>query len=289
MVLYETLTFTNMEITGMTTNEIRCWIKNPRFNIRFLNLHRVCISNEIYNHSELFIPIFHFYDIFFKITYIDPDVLNHITKIMIYKDHFTPLCEVVVNRDIGFPLHQFLHSFIYIKVVFDHKDNIPNTFEFTYDAGSIINTYKSEEPVIYPINYLSNQDIKNTLNICIRNLKSTYIEGSYSNFIYRNSCKYTFANGKKYKLLNPYDVDVELQFGDIVIYTNLLAIDIIPCDALFDFVILKSNARVLHLALQVIANQEKLKEYCIDGVHIKNVNHKWQEKIVTKRKHLIYV
>ena len=289
MVLYETLTFTNMEITGMTTKEIRGWIKNPKFNIRFLNLHRVCIANEIYNHSELFIPMFHFYDIFFKITDIDPHVLKHITKIMIYKDHFTPLCDVVVNRDIVFPLHQFLHSFIYIKVVFDHKDNIPNTFEFTYEAGSIINIYKSEEPITYPINYLLNQTIKNTINICIRNIESTHIEGFNSNFIYRNSCKYTFANGKKYKLLNPYDVDVELQFGDIVIYTNLLAIDIIPCDALFDFVILKSNVRILHLALQVIANQEKLKEYCIDGVHIKNVNNKWEEKIITKRKHLIYV
>jgi hypothetical protein len=278
-----------MEITGMTLKEIKGWIKNPTFNIRFLNLNRVFITNEIYNHTELFIPIFHFYDIFFKITYIDPDILKHITKIMIYKDHFTPLCEVIVNRDIVFPLHQFIHSFIYLKLVFDHKANIPNTLDFTYDAGSIINTYKSEEPITYPIYYLLNQERRDTFNICIRNIASTYIEGSYSNFIYRNSCNYTFTNGKKYKLLNPYDVDVELQFGKIVIYTNLLAIDIIPCDALFDFVILKSNVKVLHLALQVIANEEKPKEYCIDGVYIKNINNKWKEHVVTKRKYLHYV
>lgn len=284
MVLYETLPFTNMEITGMTAKEIRGWIKNPKFNIRFLNLKRAFIANEIYNHTELFIQIFHFYDIFFKITHIDPDVLKHICKIIIYKDHFTPLCEVVLNRDIVFPLHQFLHSFIYLKLVFDHKDNIPHTFEFTYEAGSIINTYKSEEIITYPIRYLLNQKISDTFQVCIRN-----IEGSYSNFIYRNSCRYTFANGKKYKLLNPYDLDVELQFGDIVIYTNLLAVDIIPCDALFDFVILQSNVKVLHLVLQVIANEEKLKDYCIDGVHIKNVNNKWVEQIVSKRKYIHYV
>ena len=284
MVLYETLTFTNMDITGMTLKEIKGWLKNPVFNIRFLNLNRVFIANEIYNKNELFIPIFHFYDIFFKITYIDPDVLKHITKIMIYNGQFTPMCEVLVNCDVVFPLHQFLQSSIYIKVIFDNKDHIPNTFEFTYDAGSILNTYKSEEIITYPINYLVDQERTDMLNICIRNMKSVY-----SSFIYRNSCNYTFVNGKKYKLLHPYDLDVELQFGSIVIYTNLLAIDIIPCDALFDFVILKSNVRVLQLDLQVITDDYFPDEYVIDGVHIKKINNKWEEQMLTKRKYSIYV
>ena len=206
MVLYETLTFTNMDITGMTLKEIKGWLKNPVFNIRFLNLNRVFIANEIYNKNELFIPIFHFYDIFFKITYIDPDVLKHITKIMIYNGQFTPMCEVLVNCDVVFPLHQFLQSSIYIKVIFDNKDHIPNTFEFTYDAGSILNTYKSEEIITYPINYLVDQERTDMLNICIRNMKSVY-----SSFIYRNSCNYTFVNGKKYKLLYQYDKYCYLQ------------------------------------------------------------------------------
>jgi hypothetical protein len=206
---------------------------------------------------------------------------------MIYKDQFTQVCEIFVNRDVVFPLHQFLGSRIYINVIFDHKDNIPNTFEFTYDAGSVISKYKgeeSEEFITYPIDYLVNPEKTDTLTICIRNLQLVL-----SKFIYHTSCRYTFENGKNYKLLNPYDVDVELQFGDILIYTNLLAIDIIPCDALFDFVILKSNVDVLDLVLQVITNEEKLKDYSIDGVHIKNVNNKWEEKIITKRKHSIYV
>jgi hypothetical protein len=97
------------------------------------------------------------------------------------------------------------------------------------------------------------------------------------------------VNGKKYKLLHPYDLDVELQFGSIVIYTNLLAIDIIPCDALFDFVILKSNVRVLQLDLQVITDDYFPDEYVIDGVHIKKINNKWEEQMLTKRKYSIYV
>ena len=286
MVLYETLIFKNMEITEMTSNEIKNWMKHAPFNIRFLDLHRVCITNEIYNNNAIFIRIFHFYDIFFKITYIEPEVLKHITKLMIYNDQFTPMCEIFVNRDIVFPLHQFLHSAIYIKVFFDHKDNIPHTFEFTYDAGSIINTYKREQPIIYPIHYLLNQEKTDTLHICIRN-----IELAHSTVIYRsNSCNYVFANGKQYKLLNPYDLDVELQFGSIVIYTNLLAINIIPCDAGLDFVILKSNASVLYLDVQVIPNEENPNGYFIDGVHIKKINNKWQEQPLTKRKNcIIYV
>lgn len=284
MVLYETLTFKNITMTGMKLNEIRWWIKNPPFNIRISNLNRAFITNEIYNKKELFIRIFHFYDIFFKITYIDPDVLKHITKIMIYNGKFTPICEIFVNRDDAFPLHQFLQDTIYIKVIFDHEDNIPNTFEFTYDAGSIINKYKTEEIITYPINYVLNQEMSNSLNICIRNM-----EINYSNFIYRNSCNYTFMNGKTYRLLNHYDLDVEIQFGDIVIYTNLLDIDIIPCEALFDVVILKSHVSCLHLYLQVIANEEPNNNYCIDGVYIKNINNKWQEFIIQKRKHSIYV
>lgn len=280
MVLYETLTFKNIEITGMLSKEIKGLIKNPQFNIRFLNLNRVFITNEIYNKNELFIQIFHFYDIFFKITYIDPDVLKHITKIMIYNGHFTPLCEIYVNQDVVFPLHQFLHSFIYIKVIFDHKDNIPNTFEYTYESGSIMNKYKSEEPITYPFNYLFNQERTDTLNICIRNLKLTY-----STFIYRNCCNYTFVKGNIYKLLNPYDLDVELQFGNIVIYTNLLALTIIPCDALFDFVVLRTSVSVLYLDLQVVANKPPQNEYVIDGVHIKKINNKWEEQPLTKRKY----
>jgi len=226
-MLYEDLLFENND-SGKYYNSITQLVQLEK-NIN-VKCHNIIINhniNVIYDKNSIYIPINREFDIIFNISNIDNE---HIIKKELYGTIFYKICNIEYNNDFILPIHLISYTEIYVKITFDNISNIPKNINLTYTGGLLQTEYRKNCDIIYPLSSLFTDG-------CI--IPTTRI--NKINIIIK-SYEYTFNNGMIYKLLSKFDHDIKLIFGEIIIETNLLKIDNIPCIAQYDSVKIVNNS-----------------------------------------------
>jgi hypothetical protein len=237
-MLYKDLVFDNNQ-TGDYLESIKQLVQlSKNINVKCEN---IIINNKIdviYNKSEIYIPLDRQCDIIFNISNIDNK--EHIIKKELYGGIFNEICNIEFNQDFVLPIYIVPYTEIFVKITFDDIVNIPENIKLTYMGGLLQNEYRKNRSIIYPLSkYIDNG--------CIIPI----LHGIKKFNIIIKSNEYSFPHRYIYKLVSKYDQKIQLLFGKIIIDTNLLNIDYIPCIADYNGVSIKYNSYNLELEFEI--------------------------------------
>ena len=267
-MLYKDLVFEN-NLTGLYIDSMKQLVQLPKnINVKCNNINIKHEIDVIYNKTEIYIPLGRKFDIIFNISNIDNDNDNdndkvnyHIIKKELYGNIFNKICDIEFNEDFVLPIVLIPYTEILVKLTFDNILNIPEKINLIYTGGLLQTEYRLNHNIIYPLsNFISNG--------CIQGTKHTMFN---FNIIMKTN-QYSFpVNGFIYELKSKYDHDIKLEFGKIMINTNLLNITNIPCIADYNCVKLITNSYNLELEFEVYSSSSLLNRdrFIINNVEIK--------------------
>ena len=240
-MLYEDLVFENNQ-TGDYMESMMQLIQLPKnINVKCENIIIKNNIDVIYNKHEVYIPLDRQCDIIFNISNIDNK--EHIIKKELYGGIFNEICNIEFNQDFVLPIYIVQYTEIFVKITFDDILNIPENIKLTYTGGLLQTEYRKNRSIIYPLSKYIDDG-------CIIPI----LHGIKKFNIIIKSNEYSFPNRYVYKLVSKYDQKIKILFGKIIIDTNLLNIDYIPCIADFNGVTLEVNPNSYNLELEFEIN-----------------------------------
>jgi len=257
-MLYENLVFE----TNQTGDYMESMKQLVQLNIN-VKCENIILKNQkidvIYNKSEIYIPLDRGFDIIFNISNIDNK--EHIIKKELYGGIFNEICNIEFNQDFVLPIYIVSYTEIFVKITFDDIVNIPENIILTYTGGLLQTEYRENQSIIYP---LSNYINEGWIIPILHGIKKF-------NIIIKTK-EYSFSNEYVYKLVSKYDQNIQILFGNIIIDTNLLNIDYIPCIAEYNSVSIKTNSYNLELEFEIYSKSSlpllHNNKFLIDNVEI---------------------